>query len=181
MKNYTTGGIIVPALLIMLCSCAGSRINSNSPITSNGNSTESSRRANDNTYLNDIHIRAVRHFEKHYPAVPDKKWFVITNGFMVKYKDGDVPVRVDYDIRGNWLYAIRYYGEKKMPHAVRALVKGTWYDYTITGVEEIQQVGLPIYIVHMHEGDDWRMVQVQDGEMKEIIMPGKPGSKMAGE
>lgn len=177
MKKNTLAGILMPAILIMLHSCAGSRVNSNSTASSSGAYFKETGHVKDSHPLlrNEISIRAVRHFKKNFPAIQDEKWFVITNGYMVKYKDGDVSTRVDYDLQGNWSYTIRYLTESKLPKEVRKLVRSTWYDYAISSVEEIQVDRDCIYIVHIHEGDDWKMIKVADGEATEIYPPGRAG------
>lgn len=110
-----------------------------------------------------------------FPAAQDERWYVIQNGYMAKYKDGDTNLRLDYDRHGNWLYTIRYINEKKLPREVRSLVRSTWYDHLISSAEEIQVGEQFIYILHIHEGDDWKLIRVADGEMSEIIPPGKAG------
>src|SRR5689334_15708909 len=174
MKKYTLAGMLMPAILIMLCSCAGSRVNSNT-VSSSGTDFKEAKIKKDShpVFRNEISIKAVRHFKKFFPNVQDEKWYVITNGYMVKYKDGDVNTRVDYDLQGKWTYTIRYLTEKKLPKDVRKLVRSTWYDYAISSIEEIEVERDYIYIVHIHEGDDWKMIRVADGEATEIYPPGR--------
>jgi hypothetical protein len=173
MNKNTLTGILMPIILIMLHACAGSRTNSsrNASVTS----TPEARveEANHPVFRNDINIRAVRHFSKFFPSAKEEKWYVIKNGYMAKYMDGDIRTRVDYDEKGNWLYLIRYYTEKKLPRDVRGLVKSTWYDYAISSIEELHCKEQVVYLIHIHEGDDWKIIRVQDGDMSEIIPPGK--------
>lgn len=176
MKHYTLSGILLPCILILLQACASSRVNSHpNPVSPTAGVPDvfPAAESGNAVYRNDIHIRAVRHFKKTYPGVEDERWYVIRNGFMAKYKIGDVGLRIDYDQYGRWLYSIRYYTEKKLPRDVRGLVKSTWYDYAISSVEEIDINKQLIYIVHIHEGADWKMIRVCDGEVSEILPPGK--------
>lgn len=182
MKKYTLAGILMPAILIMLHACAGSRVNSNTTVFSSDTGFKEPSPVKDSHPLlrnpllrNEISIKAVRHFKKFFPTIQDEKWYVITNGYMVKYKEGDVNTRVDYDLKGNWSYTIRYITESKLPKDVRKLVRSTWYDYAISSIEEIQVDHNFIYIVHIHEGDDWKMIRVADGEATEVFPPGKAG------
>ena len=177
MKKYTFTGMLMPAILIMLQACAGSRVNSSTSLSVSGAGLREARNKKDSNPIlrNEISIKAVRHFKKYYPTIQDEKWYVITNGYMVKYKEGDVNTRVDYDPQGNWSYTIRYLTESKLPKDVRKLVRSTWYDYAIASIEEIQVDHNFIYIVHIHEGDDWKMIRVADGEATEILPPGKTG------
>ncbi|WP_315820917.1 hypothetical protein [Paraflavitalea speifideaquila] len=175
MKHNTLTGTLLPVILILLQACAASKVNSSHQLVSSatGSSDIVTTPAGDAIYRNDIHIRAVRHFKQTFPEAQDERWYIIQNGFMAKYKVGDTQVRLDYDRRGNWLYTIRYLTEKKLPREVRALVKSTWYDHTICSAEEIQTSNQFIYILHLNQGDDWKLIRVADGEMSEIIPPGK--------
>jgi len=176
MKKNIITSLLTPAILIMLNACAGSRVNSatQTPVHQTGYTNVGNAMDSQPLLRSEINIRAVRHFMKTFPSVRDEKWFVITNGYMVKYKQEDsVSVRVDYDVKGNWSYTIRYYNEKKLPKDVRKLVRSTWYDYTISTIEELQIDTNFIYIVHIHDGDDWKMIRVADGEATEIFPPNK--------
>ena len=180
MKHITLTGILLPAVLVLLQACAGGKVNSsNHHAHAPAGPPEIPPPANalgSQVYRNDIHIRAVRHFKQTFPGVEDERWYMIVNGFMAKHKVGDIHIRLDYDRYGNWLYTIRYINEKTLPKEVRAMVRSTWYDYAISSVEEIKYGTLPlIYIVHIHEGNDWKIIRVSEGEMNEIIPPGKAG------
>jgi hypothetical protein len=178
MKNNTFTGTLMPTILILLCACTASKVNNQSSYNKNFVAVSSPDATPAETgnavYRNDIHIKAVRHFRKSFPAVKDERWFIIQNGYMAKYKTGDTNIRIDYDQHGNWLYSIRYITEKDLPRIVRAQVKSTWYDYTISSVEQIEIGHHPlIYILHIHEGEEWKIIRVCDGEMSEMIPPGK--------
>lgn len=178
MKHNTLSGILLPVILILLQACTASKVNSSGHHASSPASLPdvTSTATGDAVYRNDIHIRAVRHFKQTFPGAEDERWFVIKHGFMARYRTGDTNIRLDYDQHGKWLYTIRYINEKKLPREVRAQVRSTWYDYAISSVEEIQYGALPlIYIVHIHEGNDWKLIRVSDGEMNEIIPAGKAG------
>lgn len=120
---------------------------------------------NGSGYLNTLSIRAARDFAERYPEV-EGKWFAAKNGFVVRFTTDSISCRAAYDLRGNWVYTIRVYNEWKLPQAVRHLVKGTYYDYTITLVEEIDRPNEPkVYLVHMYDATTWKNVQVRDLEM----------------
>jgi hypothetical protein len=176
MKHNTLTGMLLPVIvLILLQACTASRVSSSHQLVSSATGSPDivTAPAGDMVYRNDIHIRAVRHFKQTFPQAQDERWYLIQNGFMVKYKAGDTQVRLDYDLRGNWLYTIRYLTEKKLPREVRAQVKSTWYDHAIVSAEEIQVSNQFIYILHLNQDNDWKLIRVADGEMSEIIPPGK--------
>lgn len=179
MKQITLTGILMPAILILLQACAGGKVNNgNYRDHSSGGPPDMIPEATGNmVYRNEINTKAVRHFKKTYPGADNERWYTIQDGYMAKYRMDDTDIRLDYDRYGNWLYTIRYINEKKLPREVRTLVKSTWFDYAIASVEEIQFGEQFIYIVHIHEGEDWKLIRVMDGEMSELIPPGKVGYK----
>ncbi len=118
--------------------------------------------------LNAIHVKAMRDFKKKYPDIEGEQWFLIPNGFMATFAVDSVKNRILYDSRGDWTYSVLYYSEKKLPKDVRAQVKSTYYDYAITGIDEVQVPGKTIYIVHLEDQSTWKKLRICDGEM-EII------------
>ena len=101
--------------------------------------------------------------------VDDVQWFPVKEGNLVRFKQDSTACRVFYDSRGRWVYTVKWYGEKEMPKRVRALIKSTWYDYTITQVDEVHQGFDPIvYIVHMQDGASWKNVHVCNLEIRNI-------------
>jgi hypothetical protein len=120
---------------------------------------------NGSGYLNHLSTKAARDFAVRFPEV-EGKWFAAKNGFVVRFTIDSIGARAAYDNRGNWVYTIKTYNEWKLPKQVRHVVKGTYYDYTITQVEEIDRPGEhKVYLVHMYDATTWKNVQVRDGEM----------------
>jgi hypothetical protein len=120
---------------------------------------------NGSGYLNHLSTKAARDFAERFPEV-EGKWFAAKNGFVVRFILDSIGCRAAYDTKGNWVYTIRTYDEWKLPKQVRHLVKGTYYDYTITQVEEIDRPNEhKVYLVHMYDATTWKNVQVRDGEM----------------
>jgi len=182
MKHIPLNGMLLPFMFILLQACASGKINSSysnkgsvPPLNAEFTGTAL---PGESVYRNEINIRAVRHFKQMFPEAQDEQWYVIKHGFMAKYRKDDTNIRIDYSKQGNWLYTIRYINEKKLPREVRNLVRSTWFDYSISSAEEIQINHGYIYVIHIHEGNDWKIIRVADGEMDEIIPPGKGGQTL---
>jgi hypothetical protein len=125
-----------------------------------GNSSEASVFA--------IDQKAMRDFRKTFKDINNEKWYILSNGFVAEFLNDDIKNVVVYDKKGNWLFSICYYNEKKLAPDIRAIIKGTYYDYTITRVEEIHVPEKIIYLVHMEDQTTWKNVRVSDGEMELI-------------
>ena len=112
-------------------------------------------------------VKATRDFWKRVGDGKEEKWYKLPKGYMAEYEEqGHVPGRSVYDCRGNWVYTLLLTGEKGLPGEVRGLVKGTYYDYSIGWVREVQQEQSLVYVVHIENERQWKDIAVQDGEVK---------------
>ena len=112
-----------------------------------------------------ISKKATRNFTATFTKADDVKWFALSDGFIAYCTVNGTRIRTNYDKKGNWLYSIRYYGEKKLPVDVRALVKRTYYDFSITSVQEIHIEDKIVYLVYMNDETTFQTVRVCDYEM----------------
>jgi hypothetical protein len=120
-------------------------------------------------YINNISVKAARDFEERYPSVSDAKWWPAKNGFVVRFRLDSTDTRAAYDLRGNWVWTIKVYPEKQLNKSVRHLVKSTYYDFTITQIEEIERPNEHrVFLVHMYDSTTWKNVQVRDGEVRVV-------------
>ena len=119
-------------------------------------------------YINSVNIAAVRDFVKRFKEPADARWYKMTDGcLMVKFDVPAVNYRVVYTARGSWMYTLETYHEKDMPRDIRGIVKSTYYDYSISQVEQIDHVDgiATVYIVHLKDDTSWKTVRVCNGEM----------------
>jgi len=119
-------------------------------------------------YMNNINVSAVRDFVKRCHEPGGARWYKLKDAsLVVKFERPDTAFRVAYNRRGGWIYTIRTYHEKQMPRDIRALVKSTYYDYTITQVDEIDhtEAAGTIYIVSIKDDVSWKTLRVCNGEM----------------
>jgi hypothetical protein len=116
--------------------------------------------------LNAINTKAVRNFDKNYKTVINENWYEVSNGYLAKFTSNGNDNMAAYDRKGHWQFTISYYDEKKLPAEVRATVKSTYYDYSITRVEEIHIDDKIIYLVHMQDDNTWKNVRICNGEME---------------
>jgi len=119
-------------------------------------------------YINNINVSAVRDFVKRFHDQDNARWFKLKDAsLIVKFERPDIGFRVAYSSKGSWIYTLQSYHEKQMPRDVRATVKSTYYDYSITQVEEIDHVDgvATVYIVHVKDDESWKTLRVCNGEM----------------
>jgi hypothetical protein len=107
-------------------------------------------------------VKAMRNFKKEFPKIEGQPWSSVKDGWVANFSQHETSTRVFYDQRGNWEYTINYYGEQQMPRNIRAEVKSIYYDYSITGVEEVHVRDQVVYFVHMQDEKTLKMVRVTD-------------------
>jgi hypothetical protein len=112
--------------------------------------------------------KAVKSFAKNFKNASDEKWYETSNSFVAKFTSDEIAYRIDYDKKGHWLYTIRTYDETKLPQDVRNMVKSTYFDYSITLVQEIEMPAKMLtYIIHLDGKGEIINLRVSDGEMDE--------------
>ena len=116
-----------------------------------------------------VSVKIMRDFMTSFKNADNIQWYKISDGTMVYFTDNGIKARSAYDNRGKWLYTMRSYDETHLPKEIRTQVKITWYDYTITWVNEITKEQKRLYIVHMKDGKYWKTIGICDGEEMETI------------
>ncbi|MEJ7680864.1 MAG: hypothetical protein WKG06_24030 [Segetibacter sp.] len=121
---------------------------------------------NDNSILKDINPNAIKDFKKTF-AVRNKTWHKTDKGFLASFSLAEIKNVVAYNNKGKWQHTIRIYNEDRLSRKIRATVKRTYYDYSITLAEEIHTADGVVYLVHMQDETTWKIVRVSaDGEME---------------
>ena len=118
-----------------------------------------------------VSLGAVRDFIEKFPFATDAKWKKVENGYVATFIVESNETMVRYKANGKWTYTIkRYNNEKMLPEEIRVLVKKTYYDYTITHIDEIHlaEQSNRIYLVLIEGDKTIKTIRVCDGEMEEI-------------
>ena len=113
-----------------------------------------------------IKSKAIRDFSKTFETVTNEDWYVIKNGFMVKFKKQDIQHRVIYNKRGNWIATFRYYNEDQLRSDVRNLIKSTWYDAAITHITEVIFGNKTAYLVNTEDKTSIKTIKVVNNDME---------------
>ncbi|MES2645591.1 MAG: hypothetical protein V4717_01855 [Bacteroidota bacterium] len=126
---------------------------------------EASQVANDKKVLwSTIHIKALSDFEKSYNST-NEKWYSTVNGYVARFTSNGEVNRIFYDQKGNFVYSIRQYDEFQLPVMIRHIIKQTYYDHSITLVEELNFPTVEKqYVVHMQDAKTWTNVLVKDDD-----------------
>ena len=114
-----------------------------------------------------INSKAIKDFESRFGDANNAKWFSDNNGFVSYFVKDGYGDRAFYDKKGHWQYSLIFFGEDKLPRDVRAAVRSTYYDMPITLVEEVQTTEARVYIIHVEDKSNIKILKVNDeGEME---------------
>jgi len=113
--------------------------------------------------------RASKDFQKTFAGINNVTWYQVNSGgYIARFAQDDVKTIVAYNPKGNWSYTIDYYGEKKLPGEVRAMVKRTYYDYSIIGIAEVHFNEQMVYMVYLQDENHFKTIRIYDDEMDEV-------------
>jgi len=124
------------------------------------------------TYIPDaksINAKAVKDFQIRFADANEAKWFSDQNGLVSYFVKDGFGDRAYYDKKGHWQYSLIFYGENKLPREVRAAVKSIYFDMNITLVEEVQTPGGKVYVVHLEDKSNIKILKVNDGGEMETM------------
>ena len=123
--------------------------------------------SNDAPEGKDFNSKAVRDFQTRFQKVENALWFSDQNGFMSYFIKDGYGNRVFYDRKGHWQFSLILYSENQLPADLRASVKARYFDWAITLIEEVQTSYGMVYIVHLEDKFNIRIVRLSnEGEME---------------
>ena len=106
-------------------------------------------------------VRAYKDFQDRFKKVDNAIWFFDPKvGFESYFIRDGYGNRVIYDKKGRWLYSLITYGEDKLSRDIRAQIKSTYFDFTITLVEEVQMNEGIEYVVYLTDKSTIRILKV---------------------
>jgi hypothetical protein len=133
-----------------------------------GHAIKGGNTINSNVPLNEISIRAYRHFQKMYPRISGEYWLKTAEGYMVSFVQNSLRNRVHFDLRGNYLYSVKYYGEKDLQGYTGMDIKMKYPDYRIGVVTEITNGNKVFYLLKIENPSSVKTISVIDGKMEVV-------------
>jgi hypothetical protein len=114
-----------------------------------------------------INAKAIKDFQGRFNGASNTMWFADNNGFVSYFVKDGYGNRAFYDKKGHWQYSLLFYGEDKLPKDIRSTIRSTYYDLSITLVEEVQTTEGMAYVVHLEDKTNIKILRVsKDGEME---------------
>ena len=117
--------------------------------------------------LKEISAAALKSFETHFKNTPVNYWTKLVDGYEANFKSNGIKIKAYFDKTSTLVYIRKYYEEDKLPVDIMKIVKGTYYDYNINLVEELNVIADNniVYVIHMENKTSWKNITVCNGEM----------------
>ena len=117
-----------------------------------------------------INAKAIKNFSRDYPYATAAEWSPLKDkGFLCRFSYKGVSERAYYNAGGGWLFTIAGYQEAQLPKDIRSMVKGVYYDYAITFVNEISlSDDRKIFLVQVKDDKRIKILRIADDEMEVI-------------
>jgi hypothetical protein len=118
------------------------------------------------TELKDVNLKAITDFKNRYSAATEAKWYAIPDGYVTHCILDGFAARIFYNKKGRWQASLTNSGESKLPKDIRAIVKSTYYDFTITLVQDVETLSGGVYVIHLDDSKHIKIVRVtKEGNM----------------
>ena len=117
----------------------------------------------------DFNSKAIRDFQARFQKVENARWFSDRNGFMSYFIKNGYGNKVFYDRKGHWQFSLILYGEDQLPVDLRASVKSRYFDLAITLIEEVQTNDGMVYIVHLEDKSNIKILRLSSDAEMEIL------------
>lgn len=110
-------------------------------------------------------FKAAKSFKKNFEDGPDVKWYVESNAITASFNRDEIPTRVIYNKRGNWVHTISYLQESKMPRGMKSLIRSNYPDYNIKGMHEIKEGDITFCVVYLEDETSIKQISVYNGTL----------------
>jgi hypothetical protein len=113
-----------------------------------------------------VNLKAVKNFKESYGNAKNVKWFAEQEGYLADFTEDGFLDRAFYSKKGRWQGTLKFYTEHSLPADIRDMVKRTYYDFSITLIEEVSVPDHLAYLVHLEDQTHIKIVRVSEaGEM----------------
>jgi hypothetical protein len=121
-----------------------------------------------NVPLNEINIRAYRHFHRQFPTVVEERWFKYEEGYQVSFTLDGQSCQAHFDKRGAFLYSLKYYAGKDLTRDVSESIKRKFPNDRIGVVTEITDGTKTFYLVKIVNPLAVKTLSICDGKIDVI-------------
>jgi hypothetical protein len=100
------------------------------------------------SFATEINEEVLKVFSKTYPGAQSVTWEDLKDSYKVFFTRNNVSYRIRYDVEGNVILALKYYGEENLSPLILNKVKKAYPKYAIHSVvEESSETSLIYHII----------------------------------
>ena len=105
-----------------------------------------------------VNEKVLKVFQEAFPGVENARWYEYDDYYQVYFDNGDVKCRIKYDLKGQLISTIRYYGEKTVCPFLKAKVTQKFPGKKIFGVTEMNSENEISYEFILEDEKTWTKV-----------------------
>ncbi|MEO7487188.1 MAG: hypothetical protein ABIU77_08805 [Ferruginibacter sp.] len=119
--------------------------------------------------------KVMKDFNQQFKNVATPVIYSSEDGFIVSSEANGNKITSAYNKKGNWTYTIERFGSGNFVADIVDVVKADYDNFSITGMEKIDQSGYnTVYIVHLENDHCIKTVRVKNDE-SEVLQDFKKG------
>jgi hypothetical protein len=117
----------------------------------------------------DFNSKAIKDFQVRFQKVDNATWYSDQDGFISYFIKNGYGNRVFYNKKGQWQFSLILYAEDQLPGDLRASVKSKYFDLSITLIEEVHSIDGMVYIVHLEDKSNIKILRLSNDAEMEIL------------
>lgn len=117
-----------------------------------------------NVPINEINIRAFRHFHQRFPSVLGESWAKLPDGYIVSFMENSFRHQAHFDQRGGFLCLVKYYEGKDLSRDLTVFLGRRFPDYSIGVVTEITDGEKTFYRIKIENASFVKTLSICDGQ-----------------
>ena len=119
-----------------------------------------------NVPLNELNVKAYRHFEKNYPGIDNETWTKIINDTVVIFKSNTAFCKIFYNTKGDFVYSYIYYDEKNCFAELANRIDDIYLRYKVIRVIELFDRDKSVFGINISNGEITKSLEMKNGELK---------------
>ena len=117
----------------------------------------------------DFNSKAIKDFKARFQKVDNATWYSDQDGFTSYFVKNGYGNRAFYNKKGQWQFSLILYAEDQLPVDLRASVKSKYFDLAITLIEEVHSIDGMVYIVHLEDKSNIKILRLSNDAEMEIL------------
>ena len=108
----------------------------------------------------DVSKKLLYSFLKTFPLAENVKWLKDAEGYFVSFTQSGILSKAEYNPKGHFIYALRYYNEENLPLSILLKVREKFTDKKVFGVTELSTPDNTTYHLKLEDAKNWYGIQV---------------------